>query len=49
MRDFFDEYGWTLITCVGGMIGLSLMFHLCWGGNSQLAGVMSNYLTSIVK
>lgn len=49
MRDIFDEYGWTLITVVGGMLGLYILFHLSWGSDSQLAGVMNNFLNAVMK
>lgn len=49
MKDFFEEYGWTAITCVGGFIGVMLLLSLCWGKDSMLAGVVNIYLGTVMK
>ena len=49
MKEFFEEYGWSLITLIGGVLGLSIAFGLTMGKDSQLGTVIDTYMNGIMK
>ena len=49
MKEFFEEYGWSAITLVGGLLGIIISFHLMVGKDSQMAGVVGLFVDTLTK
>lgn len=48
MSGFFEEYGWTVVSMIGGIMGVELFFKMFYGADSMLSGVLEALLQGLM-